>query len=192
MTLTATDVTRSSCMCSPSSSKKSGSNSRTRSNSKAWMFNNSFGSTCPCLHRVIDMAGLIFFNSVSILTNSCSSGTRSILFNKTLSAKATCSTLSFSTPSGLTSSNRSMICFASTTVMTESNEYIDLMVSSTKKVWTTGAGSANPVVSIITPSKRLTRSYKLFKATTKSPRTVQQLHGKTEWGQKIQYNCGGE
>ena len=42
---------------------------------------------------------------------------------------------------------------ASTTVMTESREYISPIVSSTKKVWTTGAGSANPVVSMMTPSE---------------------------------------
>ena len=48
--------------------------------------------------------------------------------------------------------------------------------SSTKKVCATGAGSARPVVSMMMASKRLTLACSFLRATTRSPRTVQQMH----------------
>ena len=68
-----------------------------------------------------------------------------------------------------------MICFASTTVIIPSSLYLSETPSSTKNVWATGAGSANPVVSINTPSKSRILSYRLSNTSVKSPLTVQQM-----------------
>ena len=82
-----------------------------------------------------------------ILTKS-SGETKSIFLRRILSAKAIYSTDSFSTPGALISSRCISVCLASTTVIIESNLYSYWMIGSMKKVWATGEGSANPVVSI--------------------------------------------
>ena len=106
---------------------------------------------------------------------SSSSETRSILFNIILSAKASCSTDSFSTPSGFSSSTCCVMCLASATVIIPSSLYLSTILSSTKKVCATGAGSAKPVVSIRTPSKSFILSYILSSISVRSPLTVQQI-----------------
>ncbi len=103
--------------------------------------------------------------------SSCSSSmevTRSILLSRITSAKAICSWTS-------SLSQCSLICFASTTVTTASSWVCDRIISSTKKDWITGAGSANPVVSITRWSNRSRFCIKLPKMRIKSPRTVQQM-----------------
>ena len=107
---------------------------------------------------------------------SSSSETRSILLSMMRSAKANCSTASFSTPSGFSSSTCWTMCLASTTVMMPSSLYRSVIFSSTKNVCATGAGSAKPVVSMRTPSKSLMRSCMRSSTSVKSPRTVQQMH----------------
>mmetsp|Transcript_30333 Transcript_30333/g.66387 ORF Transcript_30333/g.66387 Transcript_30333/m.66387 type:complete len:235 (+) Transcript_30333:436-1140(+) len=110
---------------------------------------------------------------------SFSSSTKSVLFSNIRSAKATCSTASFSTPSGFSSSRRSMICLASTTVRMPSNSSLCCTKLSAKKVWATGAGSARPVVSITMPSSGFPSFSELFtiffRPAMRSPRTVQQM-----------------
>mmetsp|Transcript_86844 Transcript_86844/g.137034 ORF Transcript_86844/g.137034 Transcript_86844/m.137034 type:complete len:223 (+) Transcript_86844:663-1331(+) len=95
------------------------------------------------------------------------------------SAKAICSTASFSTPSGFSSSRCWMICFASTSVRIPSRRMCCCTKSSAKKVCATGAGSAKPVVSIKTPSRVLPVFFEFlmsfFNPAIKSPRTVQQM-----------------
>ena len=68
------------------------------------------------------------------------------------------------------------MCLASTTVTMPSRRYLALISSSTKNVCATGAGSASPVVSIRTASKLATLACMRFRAATRSPRTVQQMH----------------
>mmetsp|Transcript_48393 Transcript_48393/g.90670 ORF Transcript_48393/g.90670 Transcript_48393/m.90670 type:complete len:204 (-) Transcript_48393:16-627(-) len=111
----------------------------------------------------------------SMASSSAASLTRSTLFSKIRSANATCSTASFSTPSGFSSSKCCTMCLASTTVQMPSSLYISLMSSSTKKVCATGAGSARPVVSMITASNRATLACNFLRDVTRSPRTVQQM-----------------
>mmetsp|Transcript_4334 Transcript_4334/g.9889 ORF Transcript_4334/g.9889 Transcript_4334/m.9889 type:complete len:218 (+) Transcript_4334:512-1165(+) len=115
------------------------------------------------------------------LSTSCSSSSDTIshLFSRILSAKATCSTASFSTPSGFSSSRCSMRCLASTTVRMPSSSSFFCTNSSAKKVCATGAGSASPVVSIITPSRGLfvlSEFLTIFlRPAMRSPLTVQQM-----------------
>ena len=71
---------------------------------------------------------------------SSASSTRSILLRRTRSAKASCSTASFSTPSGLSSSRCCTRCLASTTVRMASRRSLAWSSSCTKKVCATGAG----------------------------------------------------
>jgi len=74
---------------------------------------------------------------------------RSILLSKTLSAKQTYSTDSFSHPSDLSSFILKTIWEVSHTVMQASNLVHTVRSSSNKKVCNRGAGSAIPVVSMI-------------------------------------------
>ena len=104
-----------------------------------------------------------------------STSARSVLLRTILSANATCSTASFSTPSGLTSSKCSLTCAASTIVMIASSRRSEAISSSMKKVCATGAGSASPVVSIRMRSKRSLRFIKAPRMRIRSPRTVQQM-----------------
>mmetsp|Transcript_3754 Transcript_3754/g.11709 ORF Transcript_3754/g.11709 Transcript_3754/m.11709 type:complete len:260 (-) Transcript_3754:14-793(-) len=170
------ELTLESCEWSPSPAcRNSGSNSSTRCTSKAFRLITHFGSTADCWHLMTGACELIALIFCSILASSASSGTRSVLFSSTLSAKAICSTASFSTPSGFSSSRCWTMCFASTTVQMPSSVYILWMSSSTKKVCATGAGSASPVVSIITASNLAILPCNLLRACTRSPRTVQQM-----------------
>mmetsp|Transcript_59547 Transcript_59547/g.159546 ORF Transcript_59547/g.159546 Transcript_59547/m.159546 type:complete len:232 (-) Transcript_59547:186-881(-) len=173
--LQLTDETLASCWCSPSVLRKSGSIWSTRSISKAPTLMRLFGSTLLCWHRKTGACELMAFSRASIASSSAASVTRSVLFSRMRSAKATCSTASFSTPSGFSSSKCCRTCFASTTVMIPSSLYIHLMSSSTKNVCATGAGSASPVVSMITASNFCTFSCSLLRDVTRSLRTVQQM-----------------
>ena len=96
------------------------------------------------------------------------------MLRSTRSANASCSTASFSTPSGFSSSSRISKCFASHTAVMQSSEYRLLMPSLMKNVCATGAGSARPVVSMMTPSNLVTFVASLRSVSTRSLRTVQQ------------------
>mmetsp|Transcript_719 Transcript_719/g.2178 ORF Transcript_719/g.2178 Transcript_719/m.2178 type:complete len:213 (-) Transcript_719:51-689(-) len=139
------------------------------------MFKSFKGSIWECCVRKISAFLFMPFNLASSLSSS-SASTKSVLFSRMRSAKATCSAHSFSTPSGFSSSKCSITCLASTTVTMPSSLYFSWMKSSTKNVCATGAGSASPVVSMRTASNCLTFPCSLFNASTKSPRTVQQMH----------------
>mmetsp|Transcript_57622 Transcript_57622/g.137012 ORF Transcript_57622/g.137012 Transcript_57622/m.137012 type:complete len:226 (+) Transcript_57622:504-1181(+) len=108
------------------------------------------------------------------------SSTRSHLLRMMRSAKATCSTASFSTPSGFSSSRCWMMCLASTSVRMPSSCSFCCTNWSAKNVWATGAGSAKPVVSMMTPSNGRFSTCEFFtsffKPAIRSPRTVQQMH----------------
>ena len=114
------EVTRASCSCSASVSRNSGSMSRVLSKSKDPMLMSSFGSMRLFSVWKIGAKALIDLILLSTVLIS-SSSTRSILLSMILSAKASCSTASFSTPSGFSSSRCWTTCFASTTVMIPSN-----------------------------------------------------------------------
>mmetsp|Transcript_2238 Transcript_2238/g.6897 ORF Transcript_2238/g.6897 Transcript_2238/m.6897 type:complete len:279 (-) Transcript_2238:364-1200(-) len=171
-----TDVMVSSCWCSPSSSKKSGSISRTFSSENA--LTPSTKSSAKPLPRSQRTSGASLFSERSFASTlqRCASSTRSVLFNRIRSANATCSTASFSTPSGFSSARRSSTCFASTTVTNASSRARSLRTSSTKNVCATGAGSASPVVSTMTPSRCfMPGARSLFRIRERSARTVQQM-----------------
>mmetsp|Transcript_17045 Transcript_17045/g.37532 ORF Transcript_17045/g.37532 Transcript_17045/m.37532 type:complete len:287 (-) Transcript_17045:1-861(-) len=72
-----------------------------------------------------------------------------------------------------------MMCFASTSVRIPSKRMCCCTKSSAKNVCATGAGSAKPVVSMITPSKGFFDFFEFlmsfFKPAIRSPRTVQQM-----------------
>mmetsp|Transcript_3402 Transcript_3402/g.8321 ORF Transcript_3402/g.8321 Transcript_3402/m.8321 type:complete len:218 (+) Transcript_3402:503-1156(+) len=121
---------------------------------------------------------LMALNLSSTFFSSASSGTKSHLFSINLSAKATCSTASFSAPSGFSSSRCCTTCFASTSVIIPSSVQNSFTSSSTKNVCATGAGSANPVVSMTMASNLRPFSLRLasfFRTSTRSWRTVQQM-----------------
>mmetsp|Transcript_5575 Transcript_5575/g.14096 ORF Transcript_5575/g.14096 Transcript_5575/m.14096 type:complete len:301 (-) Transcript_5575:170-1072(-) len=172
-----TDVIEASCWCSPSSSRKSGSISSTFFREKAFTpKTKSRANPVPFVHLT---RGANLFSDLSLASTrcSCSSSTRSHLFTRIRSANATCSTASFSTPSGFTSPSLVKACFASTTVTRASNLARSFNTSSTKNVWATGAGSARPVVSTMTPSSGFIPGWSnLFRILDKSARTVQQMH----------------
>mmetsp|Transcript_6804 Transcript_6804/g.12724 ORF Transcript_6804/g.12724 Transcript_6804/m.12724 type:complete len:231 (-) Transcript_6804:310-1002(-) len=142
-----TEDTVESCWCSPSSSRKLGSISITLLRSNAPTPRTRSSATLECDVSMMS-ANLLILRSLADTADLSSSVTRSTLFRRILSAKATCSTASFSTPSGFTSSRCASTCLASTTVMMASRLACSLISSSTKKVCATGAGSARPVVSI--------------------------------------------
>mmetsp|Transcript_12901 Transcript_12901/g.27195 ORF Transcript_12901/g.27195 Transcript_12901/m.27195 type:complete len:353 (-) Transcript_12901:291-1349(-) len=168
-------VTVSSCTCSASGSRKSGSLSSTRFKSKAPTFMISPRSTCEFWH--LRMGACLFRSRIRLSTSATSSSlTKSILFRIILSANKTCSTASFSAPSGFSSSRCWIRCLASTTVRMASSFMLACICSSTKKVCATGAGSAIPVVSMSTPSNLLGRDRSLLRIRMRSPRTVQQIH----------------
>ena len=168
------EETLGSCSCSPSVSRNSGSISRVLSRLNAWIPIRLFGSTWLFSHRKMSADGLTFLMRSSIAPSSAFS-TRSILFSKMRSAKASCSSASFSTPSGFSSSRREMMCLLSHTVMIPSRENFAAISSSTKKVCATGAGSARPVVSMMIASNCEIFPHSFLRATTRSPRTVQQM-----------------
>mmetsp|Transcript_14556 Transcript_14556/g.61466 ORF Transcript_14556/g.61466 Transcript_14556/m.61466 type:complete len:235 (-) Transcript_14556:392-1096(-) len=110
-----TEVTLSSCRCSPSTLRNSSSKSHATARSKARIPSTSPTSTRASTHSMT--AALEFMPRILLTSAVFSSGvTRSTLFRRILSAKATCSTDSFSTPSGLTSSRCDPRCLASATV----------------------------------------------------------------------------
>mmetsp|Transcript_12722 Transcript_12722/g.32507 ORF Transcript_12722/g.32507 Transcript_12722/m.32507 type:complete len:237 (+) Transcript_12722:751-1461(+) len=118
---------------------------------------------------------LISRNLASTFASSASSVTRSILLSSSRSANATCSTASFSAPSGFSSSRCCVTCFASTRVTMPSRRANSLIDSSMKNVCATGPGSARPVVSIMIPSRSARRRKSFERIRMRSPRTVQQM-----------------
>mmetsp|Transcript_22019 Transcript_22019/g.49678 ORF Transcript_22019/g.49678 Transcript_22019/m.49678 type:complete len:381 (+) Transcript_22019:595-1737(+) len=171
-------LTELSCTCSPSVSRNSGSFSSVRFRSNPWMLSTESTLTSALAQRRMGAKLLIDFSRSSTRTRSASE-TRSVLLRSIRSAKATCSTASFSAPSGFSSSRCCSMCFASISVTIPSRRANSLTASSTKKVCATGAGSAMPVVSITIPSSLslpdLTRFASLLRTTMRSCRTVQQM-----------------
>mmetsp|Transcript_38066 Transcript_38066/g.78099 ORF Transcript_38066/g.78099 Transcript_38066/m.78099 type:complete len:358 (+) Transcript_38066:871-1944(+) len=102
--------------------------------------------------------------------------TRSILFSKILSANATWLTASLTTPASRTSSRCCLMFLASTTQRMASILNAAPHSGLLLKVKATGAGSAIPVVSMITASYFSSLAARVVKAFTRSPRTVQQTH----------------
>mmetsp|Transcript_32876 Transcript_32876/g.94571 ORF Transcript_32876/g.94571 Transcript_32876/m.94571 type:complete len:282 (-) Transcript_32876:341-1186(-) len=176
--LMPTEDTRSSCWCSALSDKKPSSISRILSSENALMPKMKSMSTSLYLQRLICTPSLIILMRLSTSSKSASD-TRSHLFSKILSAKATCSTASFSTPSGFSSSKCMIKCLASATVKMPSRHNFCCTKSSAKNVCATGAGSANPVVSMMTASRGLLffcAFLTIFlRPMMRSPRTVQQM-----------------
>ena len=74
---------------------------------------------CVSMISTTPLTALIF----PLIRTKSSGDTKSILFNKIISAKAIYSADSFSTPGALISSRCYSICFASTTVIIASNQY---------------------------------------------------------------------
>mmetsp|Transcript_24465 Transcript_24465/g.81304 ORF Transcript_24465/g.81304 Transcript_24465/m.81304 type:complete len:246 (+) Transcript_24465:427-1164(+) len=179
-----------SCSCSPSVLRNSGSISSVLCRSKEEMPMRSLGSTCPFSHRKMVALGLSL-RSRSSMAGSSASETRSVLLSKIRSAKATCSTASFSAPSGFSSSRCCSMCFASTSVTIASSRACSLMDSSMKKVCATGPGSASPVVSITTASSRSRRLKSLERMRMRSPRTVQQMQPLfiSKMSSDVSYRC---
>ena len=97
------EVTRWSCSCSASISRNSGSISSVLFKSNEPILIKFFGSITPCSVLNIGANPLIDLICFSTFRSSFSS-TRSVLFSRILSAKAICSTDSFSMPSGFSSS----------------------------------------------------------------------------------------
>mmetsp|Transcript_109266 Transcript_109266/g.309119 ORF Transcript_109266/g.309119 Transcript_109266/m.309119 type:complete len:367 (-) Transcript_109266:8-1108(-) len=124
-------------------------------------------------------AVLLMMRSSAWTSSRYSGETRSVLFRRIRSAKATCSTASLTTPFGFSSLRCSMQCLASTTVSTPSRTMWLCTKSSAKNVCATGAGSARPVVSMMMPSRGLPLPavclWSFFSPTMRSPRTVQQM-----------------
>mmetsp|Transcript_60774 Transcript_60774/g.127347 ORF Transcript_60774/g.127347 Transcript_60774/m.127347 type:complete len:239 (-) Transcript_60774:121-837(-) len=167
-----------SCACA-ASERKSGSASRILCRLKAStprMAPRSMAGSRPpsalsCVRRICTLPLMALMRCST--ARSSSSDTRSVLLSRTRSAKAICSTDSFSTPSGFCSSRCWVMCLASTTVMTASILANARTPSSTKNVWQTGAGSAMPVVSTMIRSNRSCRFWSFLKISIRSPRTVQ-------------------
>mmetsp|Transcript_16968 Transcript_16968/g.51430 ORF Transcript_16968/g.51430 Transcript_16968/m.51430 type:complete len:270 (+) Transcript_16968:825-1634(+) len=172
-------LTLLSCSCSPSVLRNSGSMSSVFFRSKALMLSTESTETCAFSVRMIGANALMPLSRLSIRKRSASL-TRSILLSSRRSAKATCSTASFSTPSGFSSSRWSSMCLASISVTIPSSRANALTASSTKKVCATGAGSARPVVSMTMPSSLslpdATRLASFESTVMRSCRTVQQMH----------------
>mmetsp|Transcript_14003 Transcript_14003/g.41731 ORF Transcript_14003/g.41731 Transcript_14003/m.41731 type:complete len:259 (-) Transcript_14003:56-832(-) len=171
-------VTDASCSCSPSVLRNSGSISSVRVRSKALMPSTWSTETDDCSDRRMGANLLMSRRRPSTRLRSASS-TRSVLFSTRRSAKATCSTASFSAPSGFSSSRCCSTCLASTSVTMPSSSQKSLTPSSTKNVWATGAGSARPVVSMTIASSfrpLSARAASFFSTSTRSWRTVQQMH----------------
>ena len=124
-----------SCLCSCYSSRSWSSISNALSRLKNFWSKRApngisllLSYTCSIGHYVLN--SLIFLMAASIYSFEH----KSILFSKTLSEKHTCSTASFSTPSGFSSSILGIMCLASTTVIIPSNLYRSVTRSSTKNV----------------------------------------------------------
>mmetsp|Transcript_10050 Transcript_10050/g.15053 ORF Transcript_10050/g.15053 Transcript_10050/m.15053 type:complete len:232 (+) Transcript_10050:345-1040(+) len=172
---TPTDVTVLSCSCSASKFRNSSSFFITLSRENPPIFVILFKSTFEYFVSII--TALAFIDLIRFLiVSTYFLSTRSVLFKSITSANATCSTASFSP--FFSSSRRSMIHLQSTTVIMPSILNVPATSSSAKKVCATGAGSAIPVVSIITPSNFF--PFAIIKliflsVLIRSPRTVQQI-----------------
>ena len=155
--------------------------------SKEYSGSRNFGSTPMACSRLKLPTSVIFEIGMSAFTvrwilampfiafkrasnRSRSAGvTRSHLLSRITSAKAICSFASSA------SSMCSQICLASTRVTTALMTSCSFMSSSTKKVCTTGPGSARPVVSMRMWSNLSRRFMRLPTMRMRSPRTVQQM-----------------
>mmetsp|Transcript_19262 Transcript_19262/g.44280 ORF Transcript_19262/g.44280 Transcript_19262/m.44280 type:complete len:288 (-) Transcript_19262:55-918(-) len=172
-------VTLESCSWLPSVLRNSGSISSVRARSNPLMSRTLSTDTCELVQRWTGANLLMSRNRFVMRSSSFSSVTRSHLFSSSRSANATCSTASFSAPSGFSSSRCCSMCFASTMVTIPSSLANALTSSSTKKVCATGAGSAMPVVSITIASSlsfpERTRFANFCKTVMRSCRTVQQM-----------------
>mmetsp|Transcript_20399 Transcript_20399/g.33156 ORF Transcript_20399/g.33156 Transcript_20399/m.33156 type:complete len:235 (-) Transcript_20399:167-871(-) len=172
---TPTEDTELSCSCSWSKFRNSSSFAITRSKVKLAISVILVRSTREYFVSIILVDALIpLMRLLTFFT--CSASTRSTLFSRTTSANATCSTASFSPC--FSSSSRCRIHLQSTTVIIASMRKLLFTLSSAKNVCATGAGSAMPVVSIITPSSDFPFSIIadiLWRVLTRSPRTVQQM-----------------
>mmetsp|Transcript_23943 Transcript_23943/g.68147 ORF Transcript_23943/g.68147 Transcript_23943/m.68147 type:complete len:233 (-) Transcript_23943:248-946(-) len=99
---TLTELTVESCWCSPSVLRNSGSIFKTFSNEKDLMLMSLDGSTSPYFVWMISAS--VLMPLIALCTSSMVfSSTKSHLFSRIRSAKANCSTHSFSTPSGFSS-----------------------------------------------------------------------------------------
>mmetsp|Transcript_84838 Transcript_84838/g.252879 ORF Transcript_84838/g.252879 Transcript_84838/m.252879 type:complete len:303 (-) Transcript_84838:125-1033(-) len=130
-------------------------------------------------HLIISAFGLSCFTRLS-MSDSSFSPAKSILLTRTVLENAIWAhAVPFASGSPWLSSSFSMACFASTRATTLSTEKACLTSGFTKKVWTTGAGSAMPVSSMSTPSRWSPSAY-LFamplRVFTRSLRIVQQTH----------------
>mmetsp|Transcript_47718 Transcript_47718/g.116156 ORF Transcript_47718/g.116156 Transcript_47718/m.116156 type:complete len:284 (+) Transcript_47718:345-1196(+) len=113
----------------------------------------------------------------SFRTLDFSSGvTRSILLSRILSAKATCCTASLTTPSARTSSRCCLMCLESTRHRIASMRNAIPTSGRELNVKATGAGSAMPVVSMMTASYFSFLRERVWNALTRSPLTVQHTH----------------
>mmetsp|Transcript_6903 Transcript_6903/g.12678 ORF Transcript_6903/g.12678 Transcript_6903/m.12678 type:complete len:252 (-) Transcript_6903:191-946(-) len=170
-----TEDTELSCSCSASKLTNSSSFARTRSREKPPILIILFKSTREYFVSIIFASELS--PRIAFLTASKRSlSTRSVLLSSRISANATCSTASFSPV--FSSFRRSIIHLQSTTVMIPSIRNEAATSSSAKKVCATGAGSAIPVVSMMTPSNFLPPWMSLpilLSVLIRSPRTVQQM-----------------
>mmetsp|Transcript_30087 Transcript_30087/g.59747 ORF Transcript_30087/g.59747 Transcript_30087/m.59747 type:complete len:246 (-) Transcript_30087:168-905(-) len=169
--------TVSSWTCSALVSRNSGSIVRVLSRSKPLMFKTLSTDTLDWVDWWMGAKALMVL-ILAVTLSMSAAVTRSTLFRMMRSANASCSTASFSAPSGLTSSRCCSTCFASTRVIMPSKRAKVFTFSSTKKVCATGAGSAIPVVSMTMPSRRVpvrTFSASFSRTTTRSCRTVQQM-----------------
>mmetsp|Transcript_2731 Transcript_2731/g.10711 ORF Transcript_2731/g.10711 Transcript_2731/m.10711 type:complete len:214 (-) Transcript_2731:802-1443(-) len=172
------EETVSSCSCSLSVLRNSGSMSTVFFRSNAWMSRTESTETLD-FSAVMMGAEELMDLSLAVMRSTSALSTRSILLRIMRSAKATCSTASFSAPSGFSSSRCCSMCLASTRVTMPSRRKCSWTLSSTKKVCATGAGSAIPVVSMRMQSNLslpdAMRPANLFSTTTRSWRTVQQM-----------------
>mmetsp|Transcript_20266 Transcript_20266/g.63509 ORF Transcript_20266/g.63509 Transcript_20266/m.63509 type:complete len:202 (+) Transcript_20266:538-1143(+) len=135
--------------------------------------------TTASLHLMISAFGLSSLTRPSMDLSLCSSA-KSILFSKTVLENTICAqAVPFSCGLPLLSSSFSMACFASTRATTLSTAKAWRTSGFMKKVCTTGAGSAMPVVSMMTPSSLCppaTFAAMLARVSARSLRMVQQMH----------------
>mmetsp|Transcript_79101 Transcript_79101/g.246318 ORF Transcript_79101/g.246318 Transcript_79101/m.246318 type:complete len:209 (+) Transcript_79101:164-790(+) len=111
-----TEETRSSCWWSALSCRKASSIAMILSRENPRMPRTKSMSTSLFVVRLIGTISLIARIRRSTSSRSSSVSTRSHLLSRILSANAICSTASFSTPSGFSSSRCCTMCFASTSV----------------------------------------------------------------------------
>mmetsp|Transcript_2214 Transcript_2214/g.3197 ORF Transcript_2214/g.3197 Transcript_2214/m.3197 type:complete len:238 (-) Transcript_2214:870-1583(-) len=172
-----TDLIESSCLVSWFRRMKSFCVSKILSREKAPKFITFLRSTCEYLvSTMLRLLFIAFISSFAALISALL--TRSTLFKRTTSASAICCKASLTAPFCLVSLSLFTINFASATVTIPSSLNAAETSELAKNVCATGAGSANPVVSMITPSKFFPLSFKCFifaSDLTRSPLVLQQI-----------------